>query len=99
MFRADFNPNNRIVKQEHFEFEGNKYFISTVDLGLDHSFGGGSPLYFETMIFPDGKYELYCERYSTREESLEAHEKLMEDIKEGKYEIVDSYFQLKEDEK
>jgi len=38
--------------------------ISTVFLGLDHSFTGGIPILFETMIF-GGKHDQYQDRYST----------------------------------
>lgn len=37
----------KIVKQEYV---GN-YWVSTVWLGLDHGFGRGAPLIFETMVF------------------------------------------------
>jgi len=48
-------------------------YISTVWLGMDHNFSNyGSPLIFETMVFPKhGKWgELDCDRYSTLEEAL-----------------------------
>ena len=48
--------------------------VSTVFLGLDHSFGGGKPILFETMIF-GGKYNDYQERYSTWEEAEVGHKK------------------------
>ena len=38
--------------------------VSTVFLGLDHNWGEGDPLLFETMVF-GGKHDEYCERYST----------------------------------
>lgn len=46
--------------------------ISTVFLGLDHSWGNGPPLLFETMIF-GGKHDSYCERCSTWEEAKVIH--------------------------
>jgi hypothetical protein len=96
-FRADFDENNRIVKQEVIEFEGREYFVSTVDLGLDHRFGEGSPLWYETMIFPNGTYsDEYCDRYETRGEALSSHEQLIQDINDGKYEKVDGWFRRKE---
>ncbi len=50
-----------------------KVFISTVWLGIDHSFGmGGPPLIFETMAFVDGD-EIFCDRYATREAALRGH--------------------------
>jgi len=38
----------RVVAQEMVE----GVYVSTVFLGIDHSFGGDVPLLFETMIFP-----------------------------------------------
>jgi len=48
--------------------------ISTVFLGLDHAFGGGAPVLFETMIF-GGEHDEYQERYHTLEEAMIGHEK------------------------
>lgn len=46
--------------------------ISTVFLGLDHSFGGGGPpLLFETMTFGPGDEE--CERCTTWEQAEAQH--------------------------
>lgn len=53
------------------------YRVSTIWLGLDHSFGGGPPMIFETMIFTgkysDGGYIQYQERYSTEEQAIAGH--------------------------
>lgn len=46
--------------------------VSTVFLGLDHSFGDGPPILFETMIF-GGKHNEYQERYATWEEAKSGH--------------------------
>lgn len=47
--------------------------ISTVFLGIDHSFGfGGLPLIFETMIF-GGTQDGYCDRCSTWQEAEAMH--------------------------
>lgn len=48
--------------------------VSTVFLGIDHSFDGGRPLLFETMIF-GGEHDQYQDRYSTYEEAEEGHKK------------------------
>lgn len=37
--------------------------ISTVFLGLNHNFGAGKPLLFETMVF-GGEHDQFCMRYS-----------------------------------
>lgn len=47
--------------------------VSTVFLGLDHSFGFGPPLLFETMTFRKGWDEIGCERYSTWLEAEAGH--------------------------
>ncbi|MBA7593202.1 hypothetical protein ES703_00120 [subsurface metagenome] len=46
--------------------------VSTVFLGLDHSFDRGAPILFETMIF-GGKHHQYQERYYTWEEAEVGH--------------------------
>lgn len=47
--------------------------VSTVFLGLDHSFGiGGPPILFETMIF-GGPHDGYQERCSTWDEAEAQH--------------------------
>jgi hypothetical protein len=50
--------------------------VSTVFLGLDHSFGMGPPLLFETMVF-GGKHDGDMERYSTWEEAKAGHKKMV----------------------
>ena len=46
--------------------------VSTVFLGLDHSFGHGAPLLYETMIF-GGALEGTQDRYTTRQEAINSH--------------------------
>jgi len=46
--------------------------ISTVFLGLDHSWGQGPPLLWETMIF-GGIHDGYQARYSTKAEAEVSH--------------------------
>lgn len=64
-----FETADRIVKQETLP---NGMFVSTVFLGLDHSFGGGKPMLFETMVFDTNNKEKYkigdVERESIGEE-------------------------------
>jgi hypothetical protein len=47
--------------------------VSTVFLGLDHSFGRGPPLLFETMTFDDYGSGEICLRYSTWDEAVRGH--------------------------
>jgi len=46
--------------------------VSTVFLGLDHGWGDGPPILFETMIF-GGPHDQRQWRYSTIEEAREGH--------------------------
>ena len=50
--------------------------VSTVFLGLDHSFGGGPPVLWETMIFQPGRHagRLPLPRFGENPESPEAWE-------------------------
>ena len=55
------------------------YLVSTVHLGLNHAYGGGPHLTFETMIFlndnyADTEFEEYQERYHTLEEAKAGHQ-------------------------
>lgn len=57
--------------------ERNNIKVSTVFLGLDHSFGNGKPMLFETMIF-GGPHSEFCSRYTTWEEAEAGHTKACE---------------------
>ena len=46
--------------------------ISTVFLGIDHTYGKGPPLWFETMIF-GGKHDQFQDRCSTWSQAIELH--------------------------
>ena len=57
--------------------------VSTVFLGIDHSFGFGGPsLWFETMVFPHEND--YTERYETWEQAEEGHARIVEMTKKDK---------------
>ncbi len=55
----------------------NKHLVSTVWLGIDHRYGDGPPLIFETMIFCHHEPECTLNeeqwRYSTEEEAIAGH--------------------------
>jgi len=57
--------------------------ISTVFLGIDHNFGEGEPLLFETMIF-GGKRDEEQERWHTWKEAEEGHQKIVKEFKNNK---------------
>lgn len=48
--------------------------VSTVFLGLDHSFNHGPPMIFETMIF-GGEHDEKQWRYSTWDEAVAGHDR------------------------
>lgn len=53
--------------------------VSTVWLGLNHQYGDGPPLIFETMVFPEGSWsEDDCDRYSTLAEAEAGHARMVE---------------------
>jgi hypothetical protein len=59
--------------------------VSTVFLGLDHAFGEGPPILFESMVFPvddNGRVvyaEVACNRYSTWDEAVIGHANLVDE--------------------
>ena len=59
--------NRRVARDERGDVN-----VSTVFLGMDHQFGEGPPLLFETMVF-GGKFDDECERYSTWDEAEAGH--------------------------
>ena len=54
--------------------------VSTVFLGLDHSFGEGPPLLFETMVF-GGPLDEEMDRYTTWEQAEAGHAAMVERVK------------------
>lgn len=72
----DNSNENRNVKKDTF----GKVLVSTVFLGMDHSYGEGPPLLFETMIF-GGKHNDYQTRCSTWDEAVIQHEEACKLVK------------------
>jgi hypothetical protein len=52
--------------------------VSTVYLGMDHGYGEGLPVLWETMVFTDDERDGYSERATSRSEALESHRKFCE---------------------
>jgi hypothetical protein len=77
------DPDKRIVKQEYVD----KKFISTVFLGIDHSFNKNILHVFETMVFDESgdkpRMEIYCTRYATWKEAEKGHKKAVKWVKDG----------------
>lgn len=81
-----FEKAERIVAQTHL-IDGSK--VSTVFLGLDHSFGSGPPILFETCLFSGEteysellKRDLHpsevVDRYATWGEAMDGHARWLE---------------------
>lgn len=51
--------------------------VSTIFLGVDHSWGGGPPLLFETMVCWPGGNRDEQERYTTLDEARAGHEQMV----------------------
>jgi hypothetical protein len=64
-----FEGNDRMVKNDRV----GPYTVSTVFLAIDHSYGIGRPLLFETMIFKGNWVDVFCTRYSTWDEAVSGH--------------------------
>lgn len=56
---------------------GDSYAVSTVFLGLNHSFLEGRPTWFETMVFAPGGSPVYQDRYTTFDKAIEGHMSLV----------------------
>jgi hypothetical protein len=72
-----FESTGRIVAQDHV----GEYYLSTVWLGIDHGFGDGPPLIYETMLFKGTRNDVETYRYSTWTEAEQHHAKLLEELK------------------
>jgi hypothetical protein len=64
------------------------FIVSTVFLGIDHSYGHGPPLWFETMVFRQmDNQRLHSEvdqwRYATLEEARAGHQAALEAVQTG----------------
>lgn len=66
---AEFGKDRHVAETDL----GTLGYVSTVWLGLNHAFGSGPPVIFETMIF-GGPMDEYMDRYSTEEEAKSGHE-------------------------
>jgi len=54
-----------------------RYDVSTIFLGIDHNWGDGPPVLWETMVFDrEGAHRFrdeWCHRYSSRDEAALGH--------------------------
>ncbi len=66
-----FEKDDRKIEHTIICDTGDEY-VSTVFLALDHSFGNGPPILFETMVF-GGPLDQETNRYATMEEAKQGH--------------------------
>ena len=58
------------------------YWVSTVWIGINHRFlGGAPPLIYETMVFKGDESDLDCVRYSTLDQAIEGHRRMVEEVR------------------
>jgi hypothetical protein len=67
---------SRILQQDHI----GDAFVSTVFLGLDHSFSEGPPVLWETMIF-GGEHSDWMRRYTSGDDAIAGHMEAVEMVK------------------
>lgn len=100
MMLSYYDHDGNITSQEHWEMlmedrlgrrvaadTVGDYWVSTVWLGIDHGFGDGPPVLWETMIFAKGQGDplnLDCweQRYTSRKDAVEGHAKVVQQLKE-----------------
>lgn len=56
--------------------------VSTVFIMMDHSFGGTTPILFETLVF-GGEFDGCGERYHTKAQAAEGHERWVKKLEEA----------------
>ena len=62
----------RVAHDLWIDATGQEILVSTVFLGLDHAFGCGPPVLWETMIF-GGPHDQHQDRYTSREAAVAGH--------------------------
>jgi hypothetical protein len=74
-----FENTDRTVAKTTVGRDAHKAEVSTVFLGLDHSFGTGPPLLFETLVI-GGPLDEEMERYSTWDDAEAGHAAMVERV-------------------
>ena len=89
-YREDFDFMNRFHLSTVVKYEGKKYLVSTIDLGLNHNFlEEGEPIYYETMVFlidkdtKQSKGSFMQVRYSTKKQAKKGHKFMVRLVKNG----------------
>lgn len=78
------NPNRKTVGYDELtDLNGDEVRVSTVFLGLNHSWNSKELVLWETMIFGGEHDQGYQERYASYEQAIEGHQKAINFIKTG----------------
>jgi len=76
-----FEKADRLIKVS----DGGISKVSTVFLGIDHSFvGGGRPILFETMVF-GGPLDEEMDRYCTMDQAEDGHDRMVQRCKDASW--------------
>lgn len=73
-----FSSPTRVVAKSSEMIDGERIEISTVFLGMDHNFGDGPPLVFESMVF-GGEHQGECRRCATWDEAVLLHREMCQE--------------------
>ncbi|MCP4393372.1 MAG: hypothetical protein GY804_03765 [Alphaproteobacteria bacterium] len=70
------------VAEKTLNIGSNRYWVSTVFLGIDHQFAGNeTPILWETMITKNGEWLDYQRRYMCHDDAVFGHNKVVELLK------------------
>ena len=72
---------NRLGARRVARWVANDVEVSTVFLGIDHNFGDGPAILWETMVFKDGESVDQRRCSGSREQALAMHEEMVEAVK------------------
>lgn len=73
----DYDSDRRVARDEIGEAT-----VSTVFLTLDHNFGDGPPVLFETLVF-GGPLDQEMRRYCTWDEAVSGHARMVARVREA----------------
>lgn len=68
--------------------EVGEWNVSTVFLGVDHQFGNGPPVLWETMVFGPEPWSDWQDRYTSRADAEVGHARVVEMIRLGRPKMV-----------
>ena len=72
---AAWKDRSIVVAHDKDESGENTILISTVFLGLDHAFGSGPPILWETLVF-GGLLDGEMNRYASRDAAFRGHQEM-----------------------